>query len=885
MTKVDALELAAWTLVGGGDPIAMTEFRMGAKAYATLIDWTRATTGRENEPATAVLRGLHEVLALFAPDAVYLSVKNGAGLTVHFHGDAGGSDARLQRVRMALGTWLGTIYPGKQPGDRARVADSALRTENWSVRAVGTGLRGRGAQACDAPADTALWDALVGRAAAALAGREVTFPSGAAAKRLVPTVPTSGPYEGIELVAFPPNASAREPGKYWSEVVTLCTASFPDRDGVSLLAHMSMRNWGEVRGAKRGVHRSLDVFLPQVDDFEGAGPLRHGAFALSVKGEGAPGQRTWIGNWKHREEENVFSVLARLTGMGDLADQVPLAPAVTQDGAWVLPRLGTVHGDKWLPGATGLPMPDGRAFALAVGSCMEEIGLAAVPPVRRHTFRHGKGKAPVSPFAPSPDEAKLAARRAAVARAVRLVNGIAEDGEAVLDVFLFAVSEEATGSLRAAVTDMLGEPSSRDGAYRWSDGLAVCIHDHAAGSLSESLFRFPEQTDEDRARFPIEKVWRAELARRRSEANAVARRSMEEWARTCRSGVPGICCAVLEIPEEFEGRYEDPFMMARQVLAANRFLVQVCLAKEPRDPEEAGHRYKAAFADLLRALGVVPILETEGQAVAALTVAQLNGSVQAGMRVVSQAVPLAAQVRDGVLHAALPGGDGLPEWRTYAETYLTMMAGSHRYFERGRGTENQARFAAFWDRALQDIENHGGGLVLVDAVTGRQRLTGMSNGHLMFDRLDVSGSNTPILPKDLPRTRMARVTHQDAKLPSYFHAEDAGWTSGLFAWDGSTRTAFGLKPKPPTNNERKAIATTSRHAAPGANEARVREDQDRKFAAIDETCAFFLQKDDDPWEVLHRVQALRGFHVQYKAHTSLPYPLHELALLKNAVTS
>ncbi len=347
--------------------------------------------------------------------------------------------------------------------------------------------------------------------------------------------------------------------------------------------------------------------------------------------------------------------------------------------------------------------------------------------------------------------------------------------------------------------------------------------------------------------------------------------------------MPGVCCAVLEIPEAFQGKYDDPFMMARQVLAANRFLTQVCLAKELRDPEETGHRYRAAFADLLRALGVVPVVEERGQDVAALTVAQLNGSIQASMRVATQAVPLAAQVRDGVLYAALPGSDGLPEWRTYAETYLAMMAGGHRRFDRSRGAENQARFAAFWRRALQDIENHGGGLVLVDAVTGRQRLAGMSNGALSFDRLDISGGSMPFLPGDLPRTRMARITHQDAKLPSYFHAEDAGWVSGLFAWDDSTRTAFGLKPQPPTNKKPKAIATTSRHPGPRASEAR--EDQDRKFAAIDETCAFFIQPDDNPWAVLHRVQALRGFHAQYGAHTSLPYPLHELSLLKNAVTS
>ncbi|MBS5905181.1 MAG: DUF3893 domain-containing protein [Acetobacteraceae bacterium] len=282
---------------------------------------------------------------------------------------------------------------------------------------------------------------------------------------------------------------------------------------------------------------------------------------------------------------------------------------------------------------------------------------------------------------------------------------------------------------------------------------------------------------------------------------------------------------------------------------------------------------------------MVPMGEKGRQDVAALTVAQVNTSTKAGMRIETQAVPLAAQVRNGILHAALPGSDGLPDWRPYAEVYLTMTSGKHERFDRRRGTESQARFSSFWRQALHDVSNNGGGLVLVDAVTGRSRLGGLANGGLAFDRLEVGGGNTPMLPSDLPKVTMAWVTHQDAKLPSYFHAEDAGWVSGIFAWEGSERTAFGLKQKPATHTKRKAIVTTSRHPDLDGDTQGVREDEDRKYAAIDETCAFFLQPGDDPWSVIHRVQGLRGVHAQYGGQTSLPYPLHELSLLRNAITS
>ena len=50
-------------------------------------------------------------------------------------------------------------------------------------------------------------------------------------------------------------------------------------------------------------------------------------------------------------------------------------------------------------------------------------------------------------------------------------------------------------------------------------------------------------------------------------------------------------------------------------------------------------------------------------------------------------------------------------------------------------------------------------------------------------------------------------------------------------------------------------------------------------------CATFIQPGDAPLGLLWQVHNLRGVHAQYGGETSLPYPLHELALLKNAVTS
>lgn len=885
MTTVNSLDLAAWTLSARGDTVPLTVFRMDQRSYSTLVDWTRVRTGREDAPAMAVLRGLHEVVSLFVPDAVFVTVGRGQGLEITFDGHVASDAYRRARLRMGLSTWLGAVYAeGTTPQRRADVADAALREGNWTQAEVPMGLRGRGGYACDAPLDTQLWEAMTARAVRALAGRVVTFASGAT-KRLVPTVPTAGPYEGVELVAWPPNPSSRRGGGYWTEVVKVCTANFPERDGIQLLAHMSVRNWGEVRRpTRRRVHRSLDVFLPQVPDLEHLGPQRHGAFPVRVVLEGEPGgRRPCVGQWHHKDDENVFGVISRLTGMGGVPTDGGLSPLVTPDGMWVLPRLGSGHGDKFMPGGSGVPMPDERALAEAVGRVLEPLGLERVPPVARRSIRGSKPEVPFSGVS----AADFAARRAAVARAVRAVNAVPEGETPVLHLFLFARREAAEANLKAAVAELLGPPVEEGGEMRWGDSLAVRLHAHPAGPLAEALPTWEEPSEVDSVRFPKGPKWKAEQARRKAEGNAEARERMAAWVRGCRGATDGACCAVLEIPEEFRDRYEDPFLLAKQVLAEARILPQVVLAKVVVEGEEddAEHRFASAFADLVRALGVVPIGEATEGGLAALTVVQVNTSWQAGSRISSHAVPLAAQIRGGVLWAALPGGDGLPDWKPYAEVYLAMTAGRHARFDRARKPDNQARFATFWQQALTDVSNRGGGVVLVDAPSGRQWLPGVANVALAFDRLELGRGNQPLLPGDLPGVRVVRITEGEAKLPSYHHAEDAGWVSGLFAWPDSARTAFGLKQKPATNTKRKAIATTSRHHDPEAGAPSVKEHEDRRFAAIDETCAFFTQPGDDPMALVARVHALRGAHAQYGGQTSLPYPLHELALLKNAITA
>ena len=145
--------------------------------------------------------------------------------------------------------------------------------------------------------------------------------------------------------------------------------------------------------------------------------------------------------------------------------------------------------------------------------------------------------------------------------------------------------------------------------------------------------------------------------------------------------------------------------------------------------------------------------------------------------------------------------------------------------------------------------------------------------------------NRTFTPADLPNMRLVRVSPDPKKQPYYHHDADAKWPSGLFSWDGSERTFYGLKAKPPSvSTGQHFAARVSRHQIFGENENPPRDDIARVSAQIDEICVAFMQEDDDPKDLATLTHRLRGVHTQFRYDTSLPFPLHELRLLGGAVT-
>lgn len=145
-----------------------------------------------------------------------------------------------------------------------------------------------------------------------------------------------------------------------------------------------MRNWGKLnQGGNEG--RVLDVFISGLGAGD-YGSWRHSAFEF-VSGSYEPGENKQQGHkrwrWKHDTSRQVIGVLGSLTELNWNARDVAVEPIDVPGEYSVMPRLGTVQGDKELPGGSGFPWQDRHGIVAALSLWLDAIGLKLAEPMQR----------------------------------------------------------------------------------------------------------------------------------------------------------------------------------------------------------------------------------------------------------------------------------------------------------------------------------------------------------------------------------------------------------------------------------------------------------------------------------------------------------------------
>jgi hypothetical protein len=893
VANVDTLQVAVWTAESLPDEIHLTRFTVPAKAHEILAQWFREKTNRSPDlPVNIIVSGLSEVVAFLVPETAYINAERDGGpfrLSLYFLASdiAEGGDLR-QRIRASLSLWLGLIYPKKEPDLRNDIANAVDDDRNWSTISVGTTMRKHDGT-CAAPNDTRLFDALTSLVARRLAGKSIQFATGQE-RTIVLQTPQSALFGGVELVAFPPTRGRSGSDALWSEVITISTATFPERkeQGIHILARPSIRNWGPVQGFDRAADpsRSLDVFMPPVGGEPGFSGYRHATFRFKATVENwkavfdLGAQRKTVAKWDSQNEHRVFELIGLLAGAARLADADLTRIVVGEEGRWVLPRHAPGSGDRFMSGGSGVGWPDRQDIASAIDKYLEPAGFLRAAPLTRLP-----GRLPVKgPFnkvaADERDEAQEL-RRAAVSKVLKAIGT-----NRGLDIVVFRMQDATPQAVMREIGKYLGIPDRVDGASLvWNDGLRINVIPAVSGVLAEALPKIHLTAAEEAGRNDKQQ---AEIRRsKQEEANRRVGAEMRAHVKAARAGATEIGCAILEMPSAHRSTGAlDPYAVARSELASERLLPQVMLVDEEDDDDgaEENPKMRAAVRDLLRMLGVLPVFEEKlPYSVAAIAAIQRNAQTVGGGAIQSQAFPLAVRTKDGILECAIPQDNGEPSWMPYAEAALFIFSGVNERFRRSRVDDNVAKFHTFYGDVLEQINRTGETVVLADMDTlGEKWMQSIQNGRLTFDRIEIG--NRVFTPGDLRNIRLIRLSAMTSKLPSYYVDDETQWPTGMFVWGAEAkRTGYALKRKPVSAKTIGRAMPVSRHLPAGDN--RAMDNRPRKVSSVDEVCVAFCQPDDDSTELRLLAHRLRSVHAQYDDDTVSPFPLHELSLLSKAVTT
>ena len=884
--KVNDLNVAAWSATPLLERrLYLTRFNFSDDAQSIVLEWCRQRSKKYDGPIKMTLYGLSEVTGFIVPDTAFVREdwdehSRSFRLSFYFLEDRR-ADAQLRRqMQFALSQWLGALFPTKPGAMRSKAAACAGDGANWSIVDVSSLLTQRSdGAACPNPQDGLLWDTVTAYAVAAVAGKQIAFHSDDR-RTLVARTPQGQLFDGVELVVYSPKASP-DGKKFWSEVVTLCVATFPEQKGIFVLARLSLRNWGPVTTPQRrsGPHRTLDVFMEPEPAFAGtvAGAWRHGSFEYHAEQDRsgaalAAGQRPAVlAAWRHQPDRDIFRLLQSFTGNTE-ANQASLAqPVLHQAGLSILPRLGSGHGDDRLSGGTGLPWPDREAITDSLDKLLTSAGLERTKSMRRINRR-------------SRNSPKVWGNVAEWRQSVLVALNDLGNEDKHLDLFIFRLRDDTTNSVLIKLKEFLGEPAEEQGGLlRWSDGLIIRVVDCPAGPLAEQLSQWPTLTAAELAKCTNEQQRRAFEYGKHQEEVKKAQRAMADHIRKARGGSnEGVACALLEMSADLQkDPWRDPFGLARQELARARCLPKVMLLD---GEEQSEHKCRFALRDLLRMLGVSPLATTSVQnerTLAAITIIQRNRKIVSGLKRDHHAFPIAVQVRNGVIRCALPTAEGMV-WQPYGEAALRVLTGDYKHFDRSR--ENERQFSHLFANIFEDLSRGGECLVMV-AKDKVAKVHTLDNGSLEFDQLILGGK--PFRAGNPANLRVIRIDSGGPKQPCYSHGTDAKWPSGLFQWGTGERTLYALKPKPSSVSMKSSFALNiSRHEPPldSTSGTRSYTDTVRQTPQLGEFCVAVKQSGDDPHEWIGSAFALCGVHVQYDAYTNLPFPLHELvSITKNVV--
>lgn len=862
MSNENLLQLTAWKPSSQLKTLTFTRFRLSSSILPkiTRLD-SRASQTQDLYPLKA-LRGIHPLMAFYAPDLSFIREEvhpqyQEKSICFYFLGNHGHDVLLRKSVQNGICCWIHTLYANALWNSIEEIAQEASDQKNWEVIEVPLGLKSH-AGVCPSPRDSLVYDALCAYAVQCLSNQIVEF-EGGFKKRLIRGAAPSSSYSGLELLMFEPRPSTN-PDRLWSEVIRITAATFPEREEIYLLAKPSIRNWGPVKafpgsGAKK---RCLDVFFPHSQS-EGSEPIYRQislqyAVSNDPKGEN-PSMR-----FSDPVQGEVWNLLSQTSLQHLNTEAIGFSPYIENKGVYALPRLGSTHSDRFLPGGSGIGWPDRRDLTLGIDKMLKASGFRLAEPMKRLG-----GRFPMDlPFSYQGENSE---RRKAVCLALDSL-GIKDR---VLDIYVLYLKNETLQIILDNLKEFLGEADSIvDNCLYWQqEKLSIQLHATPSGPLAAALPRVAYPDDKSLSESEKGKKWHSLILSR----NDTARAEMEAYIKKIRGDKKQFACAILEMDEERRNQpLTDPYTFAKQELMRVRVIPQVVLV----GGDNVEHKYASGLRDCLRMLGVIPASkEGLGFSTAAITLIRKNTSYFSGTKNDHHSFPIAIRDKNGTLECALAEKDGVPTWMPYTEAWRRIVMGQYERFQQSRESRNLI-FSHFFTQVLTQLNRQEKTILLLDGVALRDCWQSLLNSQLRFDEISIGNHSFGV--SQFPNLSIIRIGLETEKYPTYYHETDQKQISGLFQWGESNRTFYGVKAPSRASVTIKFNSIVSRNQSEGG-----REGKDRRIPQMDEIAVLLPGKGGDAAKLAQLIHRLRKAHAQYDDDTCTPYPLHELRIFRNAV--
>jgi len=593
-----------------------------------------------------------------------------------------------------------------------------------------------------------------------------------------------GHYHGCDYLLHPA-VKNHEHDEWLAEVAHLAVGTMCGSRNLFLFFNLITRRWRPLTERSTSDRdRTFDILPEPV-------PGRRRRYHTVTVGQRPPGHPNMLIN-------ALLRTRGRPARSGQLLDYVSGAPT---EFPTVMPRFGSVHGDRQMRVGAGTSYDDRKAVCDALTPPLVELGCIPIGHARQVSQARARKGTPYSCEGQrwkieEPDAVRGAIRRTLSSYGYQLKIRIES----------FATNPGFHRHLEAALFGVLGEPEERHEAANeswhasWDGGaLSVEFARHRAGPLAEKL---PIRYRDDFMQEAMGRL-RGTLKQRQIQAR-------DEWRRYCNDiradsaarikthidtavsmRTRGVQARVgfVQMPAELlQASYRHPYTYVKCALAQAGFVSQMFLGEigpgmRETDYNAAVQRMRSCVEDILRMLGVPAFptpryADANGDAASDVTIGALyaiRSNPPAGTQGARINLPIAMKVERGASFVAIPGENDAIAWQPYPEAIRRVLCADYPEIEVPTARAEGAQTVAFFRNALMDLNARSRhAVVMLDGPNIRSWLATVQNARMRYDRLDFiqgdSGAAPPLLAitaSDLPNLRVVRVSSERFKTPQY----------------------------------------------------------------------------------------------------------------------